>query len=160
MNSRLDHDQDNAVITQIKGLQSDVEELKSRQSIGRELVARSYSIQTAASFDVSAYSVPANSTHFIYFFLTCDTSQTYPYGVQYCQVYNNGTDAAHRLSDYEINDSTGVNYKWAFNTGYRNVNAISWYLSIVNTGSSAASIYVKFRAIVSAPAVSLGYSLV
>ncbi|BAS17638.1 hypothetical protein AHiyo8_59410 [Arthrobacter sp. Hiyo8] len=75
MNSRLDQDQDNAALTEIKNLQSDFAELKSRQSIGRALVKRTYVVQTANAFDLSAYSIPANTLHSFVITVTGDGSQ-------------------------------------------------------------------------------------
>ncbi|MDQ0825429.1 hypothetical protein QFZ60_001602 [Arthrobacter sp. B2I5] len=154
MNNRLDHQLQNSVGSEIESLEQDLGELKSRQSIGRELVKRSYLVQTASTFDLSAYSIPANTTKFFSLQLTGDNTQAWPYGIQYSQIYNNGTDAAHRLSDYNINDSTGVSYFWFPNTGIRSVNTMAWTIGVV-TQATPASIYMKFRAQLSCKATVL-----
>jgi hypothetical protein len=154
MNSRLDYDQDSTVLTQIRNLQSDVAELKSRQSIGRELVTRTYSVQTVNAWDYSAYAIAPNTVMSFYFTATGDGTQDRPYGSQYSGVYNNGTDSAHRLSDYQVNDATGTNYAWRNLVPGTTTNIMQWIIT-VRAGSSGASIYIKFRAVLSCKAVRL-----
>lgn len=146
MNSRLDNSQDNATITEIKSLQADIAELKSRQSIGHGSVTHAYTGSSPYAFDVSAYSIAANATHGFWITFTGDGSQAMPYGIQYSAVYNNGTDSAHRLSDYLIADSTGTYYNWGFGSagGTPSAPTLTWFVN-VNAGSSGASAYIKFR---------------
>lgn len=146
MNSRLDNTHDNATITEIKSLQADINELKSRQSVGHGLVTHGYVGQSTAAFDISAYSIPANTTHGFWITFTGDGSQATPYGVQFSAVYNNGTDSAHRLSDYLIGDSTGTYYNWGIGSagGTPSAPTLTWFIN-VNAGSSGASVYIKVR---------------
>ncbi|GAP57994.1 hypothetical protein AHiyo1_09560 [Arthrobacter sp. Hiyo1] len=159
MNSRLDQDQDNAALTEIKNLQSDFAELKSRQSIGRALVKRTYVVQTANAFDLSAYSIPANTLHSFVITVTGDGSQPQPYGIQYSQVYNGGTDAGHRLSDYQQLDATGTYYSWLPSppSPLAGPNKMSWTIA-VQAGSSSASVYIKIRTMMTCKGVSLSLS--
>ena len=159
MNNRLDQDQDNAVLTEIKNLQSDFAELKSRQSIARSLVTRAYSVQTSNTFDLSAYSIPANTLHSFVIMVTGDGSQPQPYGIQYSQVYNGGTDAGHRLSDYQQVDATGTYYSWLPSppSPFAGPNKMSWTIS-VQAGSSGASVYIKIRTMMTCKGVSITLS--
>jgi hypothetical protein len=146
VNSRLDQQIDHTFETTLQTLQSDVAELKSRQPTGSALVKRSYISQTANTFDLSAYSIPANTIHFFYITFTGDGTQDDPYGIQYCQIYNNGTDSAHRLSDYQQLDATGTYY---FSTATRpspfiGPKKMTWTIGI-SAGSSGASVYLKMR---------------
>lgn len=154
MNSRLDQDQDNAALTEIKNLQSDFAELKSRQSIGRALIKMTYISQTANAFDLSAYSIPANTTHYFYILFTGDRTQENPYGSHYSQIYNNGTDSAHRLSDYQQTDSTGTFYFTYPNSQILATYGMGWVIGVA-AGSSGASIYIKMRTMMSCKGVSL-----
>ncbi|WP_427007203.1 hypothetical protein [Pseudarthrobacter sp. H2] len=131
-------------------------ELKSRQPTGSALVKRSYISQTANSFDLSAYSIPANTTQFFYITFTGDGTQAEPYGIQYSQIYNNGTDSAHRLSDYQQYDSTDTFY---FSQAVRpspfiGPNKMTWTVGI-GAGPSGASVYIKMRVMVSCKGSSL-----
>lgn len=157
MNSRLDQDQDNTALTEIKNLQSDLAELKSRQSIGRALVKMTFLSQTANTFDLSAYSIPANTTHYFYIFFTGDGTQANPYGSHYSQIYNNGTDSAHRLSDYQQTDSTGTFYFTYPNSQILAIYGMGWVIGVA-AGSSGASIYIKIRTMMTCKGVSLTMS--
>ena len=147
MNSRLDNDGDNAILTEIKSLQQDIAALKaSRQSINHGLVQHAYTGQSPYAFDISAYSIPANTGHGFWITFTGDGSQPTPFGVQYSAVYNNGTDAAHRLSDFIMYDSTNTYYNWGFGSagGTPSAPTLSWFIN-VNAGPSGANVYIKFR---------------
>jgi hypothetical protein len=157
MNDRLDQDRDNAALAEIRKLQGDLAELKSRQSIGRALVKMTYVSQTANSVDLSAYSIPANTIHYFYIFFTGDGSQAEPYGSHYSQIYNNGTAPANRLSDYQQKDGSGTFYFTYPNSQYRNVNGMSWAIG-VSAGASGASISIKMRTMTTCKGVSLAMS--
>jgi hypothetical protein len=146
VSSRLDNTQDNGTITEIKSLQADIAELKSRQSVGHGSVTHGYIGQSPNAFDVSAYAIPANTTHSFWITFTGDGSQPAPYGVQFSAVYNNGTDAAHRLSDYVMYDSTNTYYNWGLSSagGTPSAPTLTWFVN-VNAGASGASVYIKFR---------------
>lgn len=144
MNSRLDRDLSSTAVAQLNRLTTDANELKSRQSIGRSLVKRSYLAQSTSAFDVNGFSIAANDIHFFNLVYTGDKTQTYPYGVQFSQVYNGGTDAGHRLSDYQLQDATGTYYTWNSDGTYMGTNKMAWVI-VVYAGSSGATVYLKAR---------------
>lgn len=146
MNNRIDQEIGNHYQTTVEGIQRDVMELKSRQPIGSALVKRAYLSQTSNSFDVSANSIPANTTRYFYLTFTGDGSQVQPYGIQFSQIYNNGTGSGQRLSDYQQKDASGTYYFSSATRppSFNNANKMTWVIG-VSAGPSGASIYIKLR---------------
>lgn len=144
MSNRLDQQTDQALMAEIMRLRTDVDQLKSRQSINRSLITKSIVSQSSNPVDLSAINVPANTTRYFYIRFATDTDFTYPYGVQFSQVYNGGTDSAHRLSDYGIVDSTGAGYFWFLQSA--SSYSLFWVIG-VNAGSTDASVYLKVRTV-------------
>jgi hypothetical protein len=146
MSSRLDRDQESALITEIAGLQRDLNELRTRQSIARSLLRRTYTVSTAAAFDVNGVVIPAGGVKNFYFYAKGDQTQVAPYGVQYSQVYSNGTAPANLLPDDLTLNSSGTSYNWVpIDAGADYY--MGWAITVNNIGSSSsATIYIKFRA--------------
>lgn len=156
MNSRIDQEIGNHYQTTVEGLQRDVMELKSRQPTGSALVKRAYVSQTSNSFDLSAYSIPANTWHYFYIEFTGDGTQDEPYGSQYSKIYNGGTAPANRLSDYQQTDAGGTYY---FSTATRpspfiGPKKMTWMIGVF-AGSAGASIYIKMRVMCTCKGVGL-----
>lgn len=140
----------------LEAIERDLQELKSRQPIARALQSKTFISATALPFDVSAYAVPANTIMYFYFTVNCDGSQARPYGIQYSDVYNGGTAPGNRLSDYQATDASGVLYASYINADTITVGTVGFIIA-VTTGATAASIYIKFRAIVSSKSVSMSW---
>lgn len=147
MNSRLDHAGDRAILTEIKSLQTDIAQLKAaQQAVDPALITHAYVSETTNTVDAGPITMAAGATHQFTLTFTGDGSVPFPYGVQFSQVFNGGTDSAHQLSDYMMVDSTGTYYNWALGGSNSDPNHPSiWWGIIVTAGSSGATIYVKFR---------------
>jgi hypothetical protein len=146
MNNRIDQEIDHHYETTVRSLQMDVTELKSRQPTDSALVKRSYVSQTSNTFDLSAIAIAANTIRYFYITFTGDGTQAEPYGIQYSQVYNNGTDAGHRLSDYQQLDATGTYYFFSPTrpSPFIGPKKMTWTIG-VSAGPSGASVYIKLR---------------
>lgn len=142
--TRLDNSTDNTFSTELASLWTDVNELKSRQNINRSLVRRSFITTSNSAFDVNGFTIAAGQTHFFEIVFTGDGSQPYPYGVQYSQVYNNGTDSAHRMSDYQLLDFSNSFYNWSADASVTGPHQIGWFIA-VNAGPLGAVVYIKVR---------------
>jgi hypothetical protein len=160
MNNRLDQLPAKRLMTEIDRLEQDLGDLKTRQSIPRSLVTRAYPFQTTNAFDVSDFAIAANTAHYFYIEYDGDGTQASPYAQNYCQVYNNGTDAAHRLSDYQLNDSTGTSYSYylQYPSPLKPVDSITIVLSVL-AGASGASIYIKLRLMGTSKATNVSVNL-
>jgi hypothetical protein len=156
MNDRLSQQVEHNLKSTLEGLQHDLAELKSRQPTASSLVKRSFTSQTSNTFDIVAHSIPANTVRYFYLTFTGDGTQPQPYGIQYCQIYNNGTSSGNRLSDYQQRDITGTYY---FSSATRpspfiGPNKMTWIIG-VSAGASGASIYLKIRVMASCKGTAL-----
>ncbi len=144
MNNRIAALPENSYAAEVKQLQVDLQELKSRQSIPRSLIGRAYITTTSNTWDINGVSVAANSIRSFLLIFSADHTQTWPYGVQYSQVYNGGTDAGHRLSDYQQLDATGTLYNWLTYSVGNSQNTVGWQI-VVSAGPTGATVYIKGR---------------